>query len=259
MKQIKILCVGNSFSCDTIEHVPGVALSLGYEKVKFGNLYVGGCSIRKHFFHAENDTPAYDYYLNEGKGWTVEQRYSIRKAVESEEWDWISIQHGTADGSRYTEEAYYEKLLALCKYLKRIASPSTKLAFNMTWVGDMDFPHEEIASYKGDQMKMYSDITKITKNVVLPLSDISVVSPTGTAVQNARTSSLESLTRDGYHLSLDVGRYIASLTFFSAITGEDIGKIQWAPAGVDEYARKVAITSAANALKSPFSVTEYTD
>ena len=129
----------------------------------------------------------------------------------------------------------------------------------MTWVGDMDFPHEEIAAYNGDQMKMYSDITKITKNAVLPLSDISVVSPTGTAVQNARTSSLESLTRDGYHLSLDVGRYIASLTFFSAITGEDICKIQWAPDGVDEYASKVAITSAANALKSPFSVTEYTD
>lgn len=259
MKQIKILCVGNSFSCDTMEHVPSIALSLGYEKVKFCNLYVGGCSIRKHFYHAENNVPAYDYYTNDGDGWQVRSGCSILEAVKSEDWDWISVQHGTADGSRYTDAAYYEKLPALCQYLKSIASPHTKIAFNMTWVGEMDFPHEEIASYNGDQLKMYTDITEITKNVVIPIPYVSKVSPTGTAVQNARTSAIKALTRDGYHLSLGLGRYIASLTFFSALTESDISNIEWAPEGVDGYAKKVAVTCALNALKTPFSVTEYVD
>ena len=39
------MSVGNSFSVDTMEHVAGIALSLGVECIKLGNLYVGGCSF----------------------------------------------------------------------------------------------------------------------------------------------------------------------------------------------------------------------
>ena len=86
-----------------------------------------------------------------------------------------------------------------------------------------------------------------------PLIDLLI--PTGTAVENARTSRIGLLTRDCYHLSMDKGRYIAALTFIAAITGLDFTDITWAPDGVDAYALQVAVESAKNALLHPLTVT----
>ena len=78
----------------------------------------------------------------------------------------------------------------------------------------------------------------------------------GKPIQNARTSYLgDTLTRDGYHLSYDIGRYIAGVTFFHAVTGIDIDNLTYAPDGVDDAARKVAIESAINAVKKPYEIT----
>ena len=55
--------------------------------------------------------------------------------------------------------------------------------------------------------------------------------------------------------SYDIGRYIAGVTFFHAVTGMDISKLTYAPDGVNEQVRKVAIESAINAVKKPYEVT----
>lgn len=254
-KELKILSIGNSFSVDTMEHLANIALSLGVERIKLGNLYVGGCSIRRHHAHAMGDMPVYKYYTNEGEGWNCTPEYKISDAVRSEKWDFISIQHGTKDGSRYTDPASYELLPALIDYVERIAWDGVKMAFNMTWVGEPTHHHHEIVSYGGDQLLIYRLITEVTQRIVAPIASIARISPTGTAIQNARTSTLETLSRDGYHLSYDVGRYIAGLTFFGALTGADIRPVTWAPAGVSEVAMRIAVESATNALAVPYAVT----
>ena len=83
-----------------------------------------------------------------------------------------------------------------------------------------------------------------------------MIIPTGTAVENARTAKIGLLTRDGYHLSLGVGRYIAALTFISSITGLPIDNIDWAPEGVREYEKMVAIESVNNAKQTNYDVTK---
>ena len=98
----------------------------------------------------------------------------------------------------------------------------------------------------------------LTKMVVRPtaIPEITVISPTGTAVQNARTSALTTVSRDGYHLTYDVGRYLAGLTFFGKLTGADIRPVTWAPEGVGERERCIAIESAVNALADPYQITQ---
>ena len=255
-KEIKILSVGNSFSVDTMEHVAGIALSLGVERIKLGNLYVGGCSINMHHAHAMDDAPVYQYYINEGAGWSVTPDTRISEAVRSERWDIISIQHGSKDGSRYTNPASYEKLPALIAYLKGIAHADVRFAFNMTWVGEPYDKHLELISYDRDQLKMYRLVTEVTQSTVAAIPEIEIISPTGTAVQNARTSSLATVSRDGYHLSYDVGRYLAGLTFFGKLTGVDIRSVTWAPEGVGERERYIAVESAVNALADPYRITQ---
>ena len=76
------------------------------------------------------------------------------------------------------------------------------------------------------------------------------------ALPISRSSHIGLLTRDCYHLSVDKGRYIAGLALISTLSGIDAGKVSWTPAGVDEYAKNVAIESVRNAQKAPLLITQ---
>ena len=107
---LKILAVGNSFAWDTMQYLPEIARAAGVRECKLAFLYVGGCSIKQHLSHADGDLPAYQYHVHCGGEWEITKGKRIREAVAEEKWDWISIQHGTGDGSRYTEPASYKGL-----------------------------------------------------------------------------------------------------------------------------------------------------
>jgi len=255
MKELKILFVGNSFAVDTMEHTANIALSLGIEKIKFCTLYVGGCSIDMHYAHAMGDLPVYTYYTNEGDGWKSVSAHRISDAVKSEDWDIIAIQHGTNNGARYTSPECYAKLTPLIEYIKEMA-PDAKIAFNLTWMGESTRQHHEIISYKGNIKLMREKLVEVTRDTVLNNPYLDLFIPTGTAIENARTSKIGLLTRDCFHLSMDKGRYIAGLTFIAAVTGLSIDGIEWVPEGVDEYAKAVAVESAKNAIKYPLEITK---
>ena len=134
-KSLKVLSIGNSFAIDTVEHIPNIALNMGIKEVKFATLYIGGCSINKHYDNAINNKSNYEYYINTGSGWSSTANKSIYYALQSEEWDYISIQHGTGDGSRYANIKSYANLANLISYVKENAIGNPSIAFNMTWVG----------------------------------------------------------------------------------------------------------------------------
>ena len=255
MDTLKILFVGNSFARDTVELAPGIARSLGIGQFKFANLYVGGCSIDMHYEHAMGDLPVYDYYVNTGEEWICTPEHRIGDAIREEEWDWIVIQHGTRGTSRYTSPECYDNLAPLIAYVKSLAPAHTRIAFNLTWMGESTRQHHEIISYGGDMAEMRRRLVEVTQACVLTQPQIDLITPTGTAIENARTSRIGLLTRDCFHLSVDKGRYIAALIFLAAITGLDVSDVIWTPPGVDDYARRVAIEAAQNALRSPFEVT----
>ena len=252
---LKVLCIGNSFAVDTVEHVPNIALNAGIKNVKFATLYYGGCSINKHYNNAINNNAPYEYFINTGNGWTSTYNHTILSALQSEEWDWISIQHGTGDGSRYAEEGSYANLENLINYVKANAIGNPKIAFNMTWVGEKGSHEELLNSFNNDTIAYYNAICALTRDFVAKTPGLDRISPTGTAIQNARTANVGLLTRDNYHLSLTMGRYTAGLTFFNALTDVDVSGITWAPQGMTPYMKIVAIESATNAIATPYAIT----
>lgn len=249
----KMLFIGNSFSDDTMEHAANILSSLGVTAVTLGNLYIGGCSIHRHVDNAANDRPWYEYRQNNGAGWSTTKDVSMRKALTSERWDVVAIQHGTADGSRNTCEGCYDYLPILLAYIRAHCPYEPKLVFNMTWVGEPWNGHPEIVAHDGDQAAMYREITRIDRERLAPQVD--AISPAGTAIQNARAMGLAPLHRDGYHLSFDLGRYIAGLTFVGVATGLDIAAVSWRPDGVSAAQQALAIKAATAAIDSPFAVT----
>ena len=252
---LKVLTIGNSFALDTTEHLPNIVKNLGIEDIKFANLYIGGCSINKHYNNAMNNSSSYEYFVNTGNGWTSSYNKSILYALQSEEWDYISIQHGTGDKSRYADIYSYGNLPDLIDYVLENVDYNPKIVFNMTWVGEPGSHEELINVFNNDTQAYYEAICELTKDRLTRIETLDIISPTGTAIQNARTAQLGSLTRDNYHLSLTTGRYTAALTFLMALTGLDISPLTWAPSGMSQYMIDVAKESALNAIKTPYEVT----
>lgn len=251
---MKILSIGNSFSVDTMKHLADILKDLGVTNFKLGNLFIPGCSINKHYYNITNDITDYSYYTNTGDEWVKTEQVSSRTAVLAEDWDIICIHHGTKDKSRYTSPESYENLPALIGCVKSLAGENTKIAFNMAWVAEPESTHHEITSYSGDQLLMYEKLTALTENLVKPLVD--AVNPVGTAIQNVRPYISRKLTRDDFHLSYDLGRYIAGLTFVKALCCYDVEGVQWCPEGVTEQEQKLAKKAVNKAIAQPYQISE---
>lgn len=246
---MKILSIGNSFAHDTMYLLPEITKSLGIDGV-FANLYIGGCPIAYHYLNAIDDLPVYHYYINSDTKWKDKKRVRISEAITSEDWDWINIQHGSKDSHCYTDPTFYKRLPDLVSYVKKLASKKTRISFNMAWVADPEKEHHEMVNlYENNQDKMYTSLVELTRNVVGFTAGIDKISPTGIAIQTARKLGFTDITRDGFHLSYDFGRYIAALTFLNALTDVDITKVTWAPENVTDEMKAVAITCALQAVK----------
>ena len=252
---LKILSIGNSFSVDSLEYVYQVAQDAGIEKVVLGNLYIGGCTLATHLSNATNNSGAYTYYTNTNGTWSSKGGVSIKTAVESDDWDFITMQQ--ASGSSGVGETYADvaKLIDIVEPL----NPSARIVWHMTWAYQQNSSHSEFSKYDKNQTTMYNAIISAVKGNILAEDRIELVIPAGTAIQNARTSYVgDTLTRDGYHLSYDLGRYIGSLMFVKSLTGMSIDAVDYAPDGVDETERAMAIEAVNNAYAKPFEVTNST-
>ena len=249
---LKILAIGNSFSDDAMEYVYQVAKDAGVENIKLGNMFIGGCSLDTHLLNAKTNKGAYDFRTNSNGTWSTKGGTSIRTAVMSENWDFITFQQvsgysGVADS--------YASLTELIEIVKPLC-PDATLAWHMTWAYKVGSGHADFSKYNKNQMTMYNAITSAVNTKILTNEDISIVIPSGTSIQNARTSVIGEMTRDGYHLSYGIGRYIASMTFVKALTGLSIDNSKTTPDDVDAYELKAIIESVNNAIDTPYEVTK---
>lgn len=252
---LKVLCIGNSFSDDMVYYVHQIGKSLGINKIYIGNLYIGGCSLDAHAYYAQNDVAAYAYFTNSAGKWVLESNYKISDALAVQNWDFVTLQQ--VSGLSGIEESY-SKLDYLIGYVKDNLPINSyaKLFWHMTWAYQGNSSHGDFSRYENNQSKMYQSIVSTVQSKILTNDAFAGVIPNGTSIQNARTSVLgDTLTRDGFHLSLDAGRYIAGLTMLHALTGLPLNGIGYAPENVSEQIKAVAVECAQNAVKTPYAVT----
>lgn len=250
---MKVLAIGNSFSDDAMEYLYPILRALGEEEIILGNLYIGGCSIDRHVMCAKKSLPAYNYRTNVDGEWVKHSEYRSIDAVRAENWDLISMQQASR-GSGLVRS--YKRLRKLIRFVRKNANKNATLFWHMTWAYQNDSTQTGFKNYDNDQAKMYSSIVKAVQKRILSQKQFAFIVPVGTAIQNARTSYLgDTLTRDGFHMSIPLGRYIAGLTWARVLTGKSVRGISYAPEGVDEKMKAVAIEAVESAVKSPFDVT----
>lgn len=255
---LKILAIGNSFSEDAMAHLYYIAKDYGFKEIVLGNLFIGGCSLEMHWDNASNNNESYIYFKNVKGKWTARFDKDMRYGIQDEKWDIITLQQ--ASGLSGIESSYDGYLTKLAEYIKNTTNkPGVKLAWHMTWAYQSDSSHEDFPAYNMDQMTMYNSIITAVRHKISDNKDFDIIIPSGTAIQNVRTSSLgDTLTRDGFHLSLNIGRYIAGLTWFAAITGCPIDSISYVPDKKEIPGKYLPfIKEAVNAaISRPFSITK---
>ena len=253
---LSVLAIGNSFSVDGMEYLYDILKAAGEEKVFLGNLYISGCTLETHDGHFQADDAAYTYYTNSTGTWNKATGHKPLGVLEEREWDIITLQQASGiSGKGDTFDPYLTDLVSIVKE----KCPEAKLYWHMTWAYQGNSTHSAFPNYGSDQMTMYNAIVNTVRQKVLTKEAFVKVIPSGTAIQNLRTSLYgDTVTRDGHHLSYDVGRFTAALTWAGIISGADPQNIDWNPAQyVYTKTQLNAIReAAANAVRSPYAVTE---
>ena len=215
---MKVLSIGNSFSQDAHNKLYALAKANGVE-LETVNLYIGGCSLERHWANIENNAADYDLEINGGP---CVSKISIKEALLLEDWDVITLQQASTYSQNFETYTPYAENIA--KYVRE-KCPKVKLWFHQTWAYESDYFANDERENKTKQKSMYENILtaskKVSEVIDAPLIRCNV------AIRAVREKVPEfdyaggglSLNRDGYHLSYDYGRFIAAYTWLYELTG----------------------------------------
>lgn len=256
---LRILAIGNSFSQDAVEQYLYELFMNDGQEVIIGNLYIGGCNLERHYANISGDKAAYEYRKVVKGQKTNTKNVSVSEALADEKWDYISLQQASGLSGKYETCSPY--LPEILNYVRSKSRPDVKMIWHSTWAYASSSNHADFPKYGSDQMTMYNAITDVAKKIMdSPSYGIDILIPSGTAIQNGRTSSLgDTFNRDGYHLETTFGRYTAACTWYEAISGKSATDNSYAPSTISETKKRIARNAAHNAVKSPYSVTDMSD
>ena len=248
---LRILAVGNSFSADAVEQNLWELLDAAAVPAVVGNIYASGSYLVHHWKRAVGDKAEYRYFKRTEEGSVSLENQTLLHGLLDEKWDVISLQQASDLSGLY--DTYFPYLPDLMDWIGERSD--AEIVFHQTWAYPANSTHDAFANYDNDQMKMYEAIVDAVSRAT-EACGIKTVIPVGTAVQNARTSRLgDTLNRDGLHLELTYGRYLAACVWFEALTGLDVRKNPYRPSSVPEGTAAICREAAHLACLRPYEVT----
>ena len=213
---MNVLSIGNSFSQDAQRYLYGIARSAGVVLHSF-NLYIGGCPLSTHFRNIKSEKNEYTLEMN---GISTGFKISIKEALLSRDWDYITVQQ--ASGKSVNYDTYQPYLSTLSDYIREYA-PKAKLVIHQTWgYEDGSFRLTEEMKYESYNA-MFADIKASYAKAAVD-TDAHMLIPSGEVMEALISKGLK-VHRDTFHLSLALGRYAAGLTWFKMLTKKDISAI----------------------------------
>lgn len=217
---IRILAIGNSFSQDATHYLHQIAAADGRE-TKVVNLYIGGCSLERHWENILTGSADYLYELN---GHSRERYVSVQEALAEEAWDAVVTQQASHDsGWPDSYDPFLDNMAACVKE----QCPAARFYLQKTWAYELDSTHSRFVRYHNNQKEMFERLSaayqKASERVGVPLI------PCGDVIQVLRRKKPFqyeagglSLCRDGFHMSYIYGRYALAAAWYGTITGRKL-------------------------------------
>ena len=233
---IKILSIGNSFSQDSTRYLHQIAKADG-EHIKVVNLFIGGCSLYRHYRNMLGDAKAYSYEFN-GAG--VGLNVTMKEALLSDEWDYITLQQVSQDSVNFkTYQPYLDELAA---YVRRYA-PKAKLLIHQVW-GYLNGSGRIAQLGYENYNAMFAD-TKAAYFKAYEAVNADGLLPSGEAIKIAFDMGVERLHRDDIHMTLGLGRYLLGLVWYQILTGKSVDNNTFSDFDQPISEEEVAIAKAA--------------
>lgn len=184
-------------------------------------MYIGGCSLETHWKNSQSEESTYDYRKIGLDGVKTEiKKVDLLTGIKDQDWDYISLQQVSGLSGKFS--SYSDHLPMLYTYVERNKPSTAEIILHQTWAYATNSDHTDFPKYNRNQKQMYNEIVDAVWRAA-EMQKIETVVPTGTAIQNGRSSFLgDHFCRDGYHLEFGVGRYIAACTWFEKLTGKSV-------------------------------------
>ena len=229
---LKILSIGNSFSQDAQRWLHDIAAADGVELLA-KNLYIGGCSLERHWKNFESRAEAYAYETNGNS--VGAPGSSIQAALGEEDWDIVTFQQ--VSGSAGRPETYLPYLAKLTEGVRELC-PGAKFCFQETWEYEYCSTHGDFPFFESNSDVMYGMIYSTCHDYASRYS-LELI-PSGEAVHAAKKlpefdsrSGGQSLYRDGFHMHLIYGRYLLGCLWYKKLTGRSPVGNSFVPEGAD--------------------------
>lgn len=211
---MKILSIGNSFSQDAQRYLHNLAKFNG-DNFKCVNLYISGCPLKTHYINSLEDASAYDFEFN---GQKTGIKVSIKQALISDEWDYITIQQ--ASRFSFDFDTYIPYIEEVYAYVKKYA-PKSKILIHQTWgYADGSTKLIELNNFE-NYHQMFKGIFDAYDKAYNHINADGLI-PSGKAMYNALNLGIAKIHRDGYHATFGAGRYLLALCWYKYLTGKDI-------------------------------------
>ncbi len=215
---MKVLFIANSFGHDCTHYLYNVARADG-KKWKVVNLYIGGCSLYRHYRNMLSGADAYEFEIN-GHGKTG-IFVSLTEALLSDEWDVVVTQQCSPESGE--PDSYEPYATALAEFV-RIHAPKAKFYVQQTWTFETDAPRFKLTSYETPET-MFPAIKECYIEMAKNTRAWGII-PNGEAMytlwQRRADYGIEAVHRDGFHADLGVGRYLLALTTYATLSGRDV-------------------------------------
>lgn len=211
---MRVLCIGNSFSEDAARYIHGIARCDG-EAIQVTNLYIGGCTLERHYRNMLSEKPAYEIQHNgSGTGFFV----SLKDALLSRNWDVITLQQASGDSGRPNSYDIFARELSA--YVRRCC-PNAKLVVHQTWA--YEDGSERLFKVAGYQTaaQMFADIETAYEKMSQAVDAAGII-PSGKLFRKLLESGIEKVHRDTYHADLGLGRYALGLLWYRMLTGRSV-------------------------------------
>ncbi len=243
MKTINVLSIGNSFSQDAQRYLHDLAASEGVP-METVNLYIGGCSLERHFRNMVGDRR--DYTL-QADGHHIEGfSMSIDEALTNRNWDVITLQQ--ASHFSYQEDSYFPYIEELADYVCAMC-PKAKILIYQTW--GYETGSERIVNHGFETYDEMFAKVKACYDKAAEVINADGIIPCGEALQYALHHGAEKVHRDTFHAGFGLGRFILALVWYGYITGNDVSNVTYDRFDVEvtEEEYKIAIEAAKYVLE----------
>ncbi len=256
---IKLLTIGNSFADNATALLPDFAKAGGKDLLVF-HANLDGHSLQQHVnylqaFEADPNDPkghAYKNHVDPGTG--GKKDFSLREALESADWDVVTIQQ--VSNLSFKPESYQPFAGILIAYIHKYA-PHAEILILETWA----YPDDFFVKFKEDgldQKTMYAKLKDAYEKLSAE-TGLQII-PVGDAFQKVRNlaKSINPNVAGDKHASQS-GKYLAAAVFHEVIFRDNIESNPFVPADLSaddakllrQAAHETVAETAVNRTKKP--------